>query len=161
MFGSPFDEIAEITGQTVAAARQSASRARRRVRGKNPTHDSDQKKRREIVEAFYAASRGGDFERLLTLLDPDVLLRADTGTLPNESRIVVRGAKAVANRALAGRNDFAEVATVNGQAAIIVAPGGILRLAMTFTIKRNRIAEIDVVINPERLRGLKITLLPH
>ena len=160
LFGTPFDEIAKITGQSVAATRQSASRARRRVRGKNPTHNSGQERRREIVEDFYAASRGGDFERLLTLLDPDVVLRTDTRTLPTESRVVIRGAATVANRALAGRNDFAEVAIVNGQAGIIVAPDGILRLALTFTIKQNIITKIDVIANPERLRGLRIAVLP-
>lgn len=160
LFAIPFDEIAQITGRSVVAVRQLASRARRRVRGKTTVQSSGSVRQRAIVEAFFAATRRGDFDQLLALLDPDIVLRADREALPLEAPAEVRGARAVAGRALAGRTRFAEVAIVNGKAAIIVAPGGRLRRALLFTITRNKIVKIDAIANRERLRRLEIASLP-
>lgn len=157
LFGVSFDEIAQIIGRSPVAARQLASRARRRVRGKNTVQSSNLIRQRKIVEAFFAASRGGDFEQLLVLLDPDVILRADREALPPNAPVEVRGASEVAGRALAaGRAKFSEVAIVNGKAAIIVAPGGRLRRTLLFTVARSKIVKIDVVANQDKLRQLEI-----
>lgn len=157
LFGVTFDEIARITGRSPVAARQLASRARRRVRGKNTVQSSNLIRQRKIVEAFFAASRGGDFEQLLALLDPDVILRADREALPPNAPAEIRGASEVAGRALAtGRTKFSEVAIVNGKAAIIVAPGGRLWRALLFTVARSKIVKIDVVANRDKLRRLEI-----
>lgn len=159
-FGVSFDEIARITGRTPVAARQLASRARRRVCGKNSIQNSDQIRQRKLVEAFFAAARGGDFERLLAILDPDVVLRTDRETVSSDVSTEIRGAMTVAKRALgASRAKFSEVAMVDGKAAIIVAPGGRLRRAMLFTISQNKIAKIDVVAAVERLRAFKVAPL--
>lgn len=157
LFGVSFDKIAEIIGRSPVATRQLASRARRRVRGKNTVQSSNQIRQRKIVEAFFAASRGGDFEQLLVLLDPDVILSADREALPPNAPAEVRGASEVAGRALAtGRTKFSEVAIVNGKAAIIVAPGGRLWRALLFTVARSKIVKIDVVANQNKLRRLEI-----
>lgn len=157
LFGVSFDEIARIIGRSPVAARQLASRARRRVRGKNTVQSSNLIRQRKVVEAFFAASRGGDFEQLLVLLDPDVVLRADREALPPNAPTEVRGASEVAGRALAaGRAKFSEVAIVNGKAAIIVAPGGRLQRALLFTVARSKIVEIKVVANRDKLRRLEI-----
>lgn len=157
LFGVSFDEIAEIIGRSPVAARQLASRARRRVRGKNTVQSSNLIRQRKVVEAFFAASRGGDFEQLLVLLDPDVILGADREALPPNAPAEIRGASEVAGRALAtGRTKFSEVAIVNGKAAIIVAPGGRLWRALLFTVARSKIVKIDVVANEDKLRRLEI-----
>lgn len=162
LFAVPFDEIARITGRSPVAARQLASRARRRVRGVNTVRKSGSIRQREIVEAFFAAARRGDFERLLALLDADVVLRADREALPVEAPDRIVGSAAVAKTASAagGRAEFSEVVIVNGKAGIVVAPGGRLRRALLFSIARNKIAKIKVVANRERLGKLKITALP-
>ena len=118
MFDLPFDEIAHVVGRTEAAARQLASRARRRVRGSPTVPAADLSRQREVVEAFLAASRGGDFEALLSVLDPDVVVRADRTAVPTGAPTEVRGAPAVARNALAFsmRARFAQVALVNGTA---------------------------------------------
>lgn len=156
LFAVSFDEIARIMGRSPAAARQLASRARRRVQGQNTVQSSDFIDRRNVVEAFFAASRRGDFEQLLALLDPDVVLRADREALPSGAPAEVHGAREVAGRALAGRTKFAEVAIVNGEPGIIAASSGRLRRALLFTISQNRIVEINVVANQDGLRQLKI-----
>lgn len=157
LFDVPFEEIAQITKRSPEAARQLASRARRRVRGKNTVQNSGRIRQREIVEAFFAAARHGDFERLLVLLDPDVVLTADRETLSSDAPAEFRGAATVAGKALAaGSAKFSEVAIVNGKAAIIVAPAGRLRRTLLFTIARNKIVKIDVVANGDDLRGLEI-----
>ena len=157
-FGVSFDEIAPIIGRTPVAARQLASRARRRVRGQNTIKNSNQIRQREIVEAFYAAARNGDFDRLLALLDPEVVLTADREALPAGAPTVIRGASKVAGQALKARRDkFAETAIVNGKAAIIVAaPAGRLRRALLFTIARRKIIRIEVVANRDKLRRLRV-----
>jgi RNA polymerase sigma-70 factor, ECF subfamily len=158
MFDLSFDEIAPIVGRSEAAARQLASRARRRVRGSSTASAADLSRRHEVIEAFLAASRGGDFEALLALLDPDVVVRADRTAVPAGAPTEVRGAPAVAKNALAfsGRARFAQVGLVNGVPGIVVAPRGRLLTVLRFAIRHSRIVEIDVVADPQRLRQLNL-----
>ena len=155
-FGMPFAEIAPIVGRSPAAARQLASRARRRVRGASPAPETDRARQREVVDAFLAASRGGDFGALLAVLDPDVVLRADNGAA-GASRLV-RGASAVAEQALTYSRlaPFSRPALVNGSAGAVTAPGGVPRAIMGFTVAGGRIVEIDILADPERLRRLDL-----
>src|SRR5262245_9035889 len=161
MFDLPFDEIGPIVGRSATAARQLASRARRRVHRGTTAPDANRTRQREVVEAFLAASRRGDFEALLAVLDPDVVVRADRVAVPAGAPTAVRGAPAVAKNALAfsRRAPFAQVALVNGIAGIVVAPNGRLRIVLAFTIRRGTIVEIDVVADPERLRHLVLGVL--
>lgn len=157
MFAVPFPEIAEIVGTNPAAARQLASRARRRVRGAAPPEDADVKQQRELVNAFLAASREGDFEGLVAVLHPDVVFRIDAGGRGPGAREPVNGAKAVAERILARGTPFARFAkpaVVNGRAGVIVAPGGVAMAVVGFTSSRGRIAAIDLITDPAKLRGL-------
>ncbi|MEU8584828.1 sigma-70 family RNA polymerase sigma factor [Streptomyces abikoensis] len=161
MFAVPFDEIAPMVGRTPAAARQLASRARRRVRGTAPVPDADLGRQREVVDAFLAAARGGDFDALVTLLDPDVVLRADTGTgLAGASR-ELRGPAAVAGQALLFQRaaGSSRPALVNGAAGIVSIVGGVPTAVLGFTITDGRIVEIDILADPERLSGLDLTSL--
>jgi RNA polymerase sigma factor (sigma-70 family) len=160
MFDLPFEEIAPIVGRSATAARQLASRARRRVRGAPAVPEGDLARQREVVAAFLAASRGGDFNALLALLDPNVVVRADR-TAPAGAPAEVRGAPAVAKTALAfsGRARFAQLALVNGAVGIVAAPRGRLLVALGFTIRRGRIVRIDVIADPERLRQLEVATL--
>jgi RNA polymerase sigma-70 factor, ECF subfamily len=148
-------------GRSPVAARQLASRARRRVQGETTVPDADLASRREIVHAFLAASREGDFDALLAVLDPDVVLRADRAAVPIGAVTEIRGAAAVAKRALAfsGRSRLAQVALVNGTVGIVVAPHGRLFIILAFTIRRGKIVEIDVVADPERLRQVDLAIL--
>jgi RNA polymerase sigma-70 factor (ECF subfamily) len=161
MFAVPFDEIATIVRRTPTAARQLASRARRRVQGADMTREADLTRQREIVEAFLAASRQGDFEALLAVLDPDVVARADSAAVPAGSAREGHGAANVAKRALTGsrRARFAQPALVNGTVGVIVAPRGHLFLVVTFKIRGERIKEIDVIADPARLRKLDLAVL--
>ena len=156
LFDLPFDEIAPIVGRSPAAARQLASRARRRVQGA-AIPDADPTRRREVVDAFLAASRGGDLAALLALLDPDVVLRADRAAERVGAAKEVRGAAAVADT-LSGRPG-ARPALVNGAAGAVWAPGGRPRVVFGFTIRRGKIVEIDLVADPERLRQLDLVVL--
>jgi RNA polymerase sigma-70 factor (ECF subfamily) len=163
MFGVPFDEIAPLVERTPAAARQLASRARRRVRGTVPESDADPAQQREVVDAFLAAARDGDFEGLVAVLDPDVVLRVDRGAMPmprGTSR-EVHGARAVAEQAgsFASLAAFAKPALVNGAAGFVVAPRGRPVSVAGFTIAGGRIVEIDLLADPERLRDLDLTTL--
>jgi RNA polymerase sigma-70 factor, ECF subfamily len=162
MFDVPFDEIAPIVGRSPTATRQLASRARRRVKGAAPVPDADLARQREALDAFLAAARGGDFQGLLEVLDPEVVLRADVGAVPGGASTVIRGAPAVAEQSLAyarrlGR--FARPALVNGAAGIVAAPGGRPVSVLGFTITRGRIVEIDILANPERLSRLDLVEL--
>jgi len=161
MFDLAFDEIGSIVGCSAAAARQLASRARRRVRGGATAPDAGRARQREVVEAFLAASRTRDVDAVLAVLDPEVVLRADRSAVRADGAQEFRGASLVANRALAhsGGSRFAQVALVNGTPGILVAPYGRLRLALAFTIRRGSIVEIDVVADPERLRELDLGVL--
>lgn len=160
LFAMPFDEIAPIVGRSPAAARQLASRARRRVQGGEATTlpISDHARQREIVGAFLAASRGGDFDALLTLLDPDVVLRADRAAVEMGAASEVRGAAAVADT-FSGRARFARPALVGGAAGAVWAPGGRPRVVFSFAIKDGKIVEIELAANPERLEQLDLDLL--
>ena len=159
MFAVPFDEIAPIVGRSPTAARQLASRARRRVRGAVPEPDADRVRQREVVDAFLAAARGGDFDALLAVLDPDVVLRVDRGALATSRE--VRGASAVVEQArtFARLARFARPARVNGSAGFVVAsPTGPLAVA-GFAIADGRIVEIDLLADPARLRLLDLSAL--
>jgi len=161
MFGVPFDEIAPIVERSPAAARQLASRARRRVRGAAPAPDADVGAQREVVDAFLAAARGGDFDALLALLDPDVVLRVDRGTLrPGRSR-ELRGLPAVAEQArtFAHLAASARPALVNGAAGVVIAPRGRVFAVAGFIVSGGRIVAIDVLADPARLRALHLTVL--
>lgn len=154
LFKLPFDEIAPMVGRSPTAARQLASRARRRVEGADlPTPDPDVRRQREIVDAFFAAARGGDFDALVALLDPDVVLRADFGAQRPAAPRVVRGAEAVASQALAGALPHAQLhpALVNGTAGVIVTVHGRPFAVMSVTVTDGRIAAIDALADPERL----------
>src|SRR5712692_2759020 len=158
MFAVPFDEIAPIVGRSPAAARQLASRARRRVQGAAAVPDTDRARQREVVDAFLAASRGGDFAALLTLLDPDVVLRADRAAVEMGSAKEVRGAAAVAGT-FSGRARVARLALVNGVVGAVWAPGGQPRVVFAFTITRGKIVGLDLLADPERLRELDLAIL--
>jgi RNA polymerase sigma-70 factor, ECF subfamily len=158
MFDLPFDEIAPIVARSPTAARQLASRARRRVRGA-ATPDADLTRQREVVDAFLAAARGGDFDALLAVLDPDVVLRADLSAVPPGASREIRGAAAVAMRAAKGRARAAQPALVNGAVGVVVAPRGRLLMVLSFTIERGRIVEIDAIADPARLRQIDLAVL--
>jgi RNA polymerase sigma-70 factor (ECF subfamily) len=159
MFGVPFDEIAPIVDRSPAAARQLASRARRRVRGAAPVPEPNLAQQRRVVDAFLAASRDGDFEALVEILDPDVVFRIDGGGVPPRARPPVVGAEAVARQVLArgsGFAPYARPAIVNGTAGLVVSPGPVPIAVVGFTVVGGRIAEIDLVADPEKLRGLAL-----
>jgi RNA polymerase sigma-70 factor (ECF subfamily) len=163
MFAVPFDEIAAIVGRSPDAARQLASRARRRVQAADRAPDADLARQRVVVEAFLAAARDGDFNALLEVLDPDVVLRADNGALPSPPSRLVRGAREVAELALAF-SDLAHVsrpALVNGAAGIIVAPEGRVYSVFGVTIKHDKIVEFDILADPERLEQLDLVVLDN
>ena len=157
MFAVPFSEIAPIVGATPTAARQLASRARRRVRGAAPVEDADLAQQRELVDAFLAASRDGDFEALMSVLDPDVVFRIDVGGSGPRAREPVVGAEAVARQVLARGRPFARFARpaiVNGSAGLVVAPGGRPMAVVGFTSARGWIVAIDLIADQEKLRRL-------
>jgi len=157
MFDLPFEEIAPIVGRTPAAARQLASRARRRVRGAHPEDQTDTARRREIVEAFLAASRSGDMTGLLRVLDPDVVFRPDTVAQRMGNVGELRGAEAVAGM-FRGRAQAAKPALVDGAVGIAVAFHGQLRLAMRVTFAGERISGIDAIADPGTLAGLDVEM---
>ncbi|MFC9239044.1 sigma-70 family RNA polymerase sigma factor [Streptomyces decoyicus] len=161
MFAMPFDEIAPIVDRTPAAARQLASRARRRVQGAAPAPDTDLARQREVVDAFLAASRGGDFEALLAVLDPDVVLRADAGDAPEGVSKLVRGARAVVEQALTFSRfaAFARPALVNGAPGLVTARGGRPFSVMGFTLAHGKIVEINILADLARLSRLDLTIL--
>ena len=161
MFAVPFDEIAPMVGRSPAAARQLASRARRRVRGEAPAPDPDLSRQREVVDAFFAAAHDGDFDRLVAVLDPEVVLRSDGGAARPSATVEVRGAEAVARRALsfARLAPFIRPALVNGVAGVVVAPGGKTYSILAFTVAGGRVVAIDALSDPARLEQLDPTIL--
>jgi RNA polymerase sigma-70 factor (ECF subfamily) len=161
MFGVPFDEIAPIVDRSPVAARQLASRARRRLQGAPTAPDTSLPGQRTVVDAFFAAAREGDLEALVAVLDPDVVLRSDGGTARPFASIEVRGARAVAGRAIsfAGLSPFVRPALVNGVAGVVVAPHGAAFSIMAFTVRGGKIVAIDSLADPERLRGLDLASL--
>jgi RNA polymerase sigma factor (sigma-70 family) len=161
MFAVPFDEIAPIVDRSPEAARQLASRARRRVQGGNAIPDADLDSQREVIDAFIAAAREGDFETLLEVLDPDVVLRADSGTVGIGGSRIVRGAANVARQAQAfSRLDIdVRAALVNGAAGTVTLRDGRPFAIAGFTIRNRRIVEMNVLADPERLRQVDLTIL--
>ncbi|MET9958565.1 RNA polymerase sigma factor SigJ [Streptomyces sp. NPDC006326] len=159
MFAVPFDEIAPLIDRTPAATRQLASRARRRVQGQAPAPDPDLTRQREVVDAFFAASRDGRFDALVAVLDPDVVLRSDGGVARARHTVVLNGASRVASQALTFRrmSPFVRPALVNGAAGAVVIADGHPLSVMAFTVTAGRITAIDVVADPERLRALDLT----
>jgi hypothetical protein len=161
-FAVPFDQIAAILGRSPAAARQLASRARRRVRASATPPDADLARQRKVVHAFLAAARDGDFDALVALLDPEVVVRADWGGAPAGASKMVRGVRAVAEQALSFSRfaRFARPALVNGTAGIVAAPGGPPVAVLGFTVRHDRIVEIDILADPSRLRRFDLPV-PH
>jgi RNA polymerase sigma-70 factor, ECF subfamily len=159
LFDVPFDEIAPIVGRSPTAARQLASRARRRVRGQRAAadRDADLTSQRNVVNAFLAASRSGDFEALLALLDPEVVLRADDTALALGAWNGVRGAQDMARRFAGVRG--ARLARMSGAVGAVWAPGGQTRVAFVFTVTHDKIVALDLVADPERLRQLDPVIL--
>lgn len=162
IFKLPFDEIAPMVDRSPAAARQLASRARRRVKGADvPAPDPDLARQREVVDAFFSAARGGDFDALVALLDPDVVLRADAGARRPAASAVVRGPEAVASRALAGANPGAQLhpALVNGAAGVVITVRERPVAVMGFTVSGGKIVEIDAIADPERVQRIAPAVL--
>ena len=158
MFAVPFEEIAPIVGRSPTAARQLASRARRRVQGAPTVADADLTRQRKIVDAFLAASRGGDFEGLLAVLDPDVVFRADHAAQRLGSLAEIRGAAAVAET-FKGRAQAAKPALVDGAMALAVVMDGKLRIVLRLTITEDRIAAVEAVADAERIGKFELRML--
>ena len=164
MFDLPFEQIAPMVGRTPAAARQLASRARRRVKGADIQADPDLARQREVVDAFFAAARGGDFDALVAVLDPGVVLRIDAGARRPAASMAIRGAAAVARQALTGlatalRATRLRPALVNGATGVIVTRHGQPVTVMGFTVTDGKIAEIDAIADPERIRKITAAVL--
>ncbi|MGA7669929.1 MAG: RNA polymerase sigma factor SigJ [Nitrolancea sp.] len=158
MFGVPFDEIAPMVDRTPAAARQLASRARRRLRGKAPTPDRDLTEQRKVVDAFFAAAHQGNFEALVSVLDPEVVLRSDVGDARIPGSRFVRGAHQVASQALMFSQPNVELQPVliNGAAGVVVYSGERVFSLLAFTVVGGKVAEINAIADPERLRKMKL-----
>jgi RNA polymerase sigma-70 factor (ECF subfamily) len=161
MFGLPFGEIGAVTGRSPAAARQLASRARRRVRGTPSVPGPHLARQRQVAAAFLAASRGGDMAALLAVLDPEVELHADAATTPSGHPVTLHGAAAVARGAVAssGLSSDSALALVNGSPGIVWAPHGRLARALAFTITDGKVSRIDVIADPPRLRHVNLAVL--
>src|SRR4051812_19517735 len=166
VFGVSFDEIASIVGRSPGATRQLASRGRRRVQGASEDgRAADVVRQQDIVAAFFRASRGGDFQALLAVLDPDVALRVDEAVLRMGERSgwltasELHGAQAVAEQ-FAGRAQAAQLALIDGLPGAVWAPGGTPRVVFGFTIRNGKVLEIELAADPERLNQLQIELLP-
>ncbi|AGP33899.1 sigma-70 family RNA polymerase sigma factor [Sorangium cellulosum] len=161
LFAVPFDEIAAIVDRSPAAAKKLASRARHRVRGGAAAPAAELARQREVVEAFLAASRTGDLGALLAVLAPDVVRRADRAALRGGAEAEVRGARRVAEETAtnAGRARFARPALVNGAVGVVVAPRGRLQLVLAVAVEGDRIAAIDAIGDPARLRQLRLAVV--
>ena len=162
MFELPFEEIAPMIGRSPAAARQLASRARRRVTGAEvPTPDRDLARQREVVDAFFRAARGGDFDALVSVLHPDVVLHADFGARRRGAPRVIRGADAVASQALIGAAPEARLhpALVNGSAGVVVTVRGRPFAVLGFIVSDGKIVEIDAIADPERIGKIAADVL--
>ncbi|TBL81385.1 sigma-70 family RNA polymerase sigma factor [Paenibacillus thalictri] len=155
IFAMPFTEIAPIVGKSEAAVRQLASRARRRVQGTEQSPNGDLARQRELIDAFLAAAYAGDFDTLVAALDPDVVLRDDRRT---GAESITRGARALAKQ-VSGRAQAAQLALVNGEVGVIAAPRGKLLYVLEFTIRDGKIAEVDLISDPARIRKLDLAVL--
>jgi RNA polymerase sigma factor (sigma-70 family) len=158
MFAVPFEEIAPIVGRTPAAARQLASRARRRVQGTPQIVDADLERKRRIVDAFLAASKNGDFEGLLAVLDPDVVFRADAAAVRLGSLAEIRGAAAVAGT-FRGRAQAARPALADGTMAVAVILGGQLRIVLRLAFAGERISGVEAIADAGRIGGMDVEVL--
>jgi RNA polymerase sigma factor (sigma-70 family) len=156
LFAVPFDEIAPIVDRSPDAAKMLASRARRRVQQGRDLPEADLTRQRQVVDAFLAASRNGDFEALVALLDPDVALRSDRAAVLMGATALVRGARGVAEQ-FSGRARVTQRALVGGTPGLVWAPGGRPRVAFSFTVEDGRIVAIDLLADPERLREVELT----
>jgi RNA polymerase sigma factor (sigma-70 family) len=163
VFAVPFDEIAPLVDRSPAAARQLASRARRQVRGQAPAPDPDMTSQRKAVDAFFAAAHDGDVDRLVAVLDPEVVLRSDRGIRRPGASVVICGADAVAARALtfSRLSPHAKPALVNGSAGVVVVRRGQPFAVMGFTVVGSKIVDINVLSDPERLRHIELAVLHH
>jgi RNA polymerase sigma factor (sigma-70 family) len=161
VFGVPFADIATALDRSEAAAQKLASRARRRVRN-SPEPDRDLARQRCVVDAFFTASRDGDFNALLEVLDPDVELRIDGGVLRADASLVLHGADAVARHTAtyAELYPFVRPALVNGAAGAVVAPHGSVFSVMAFTVANGKVLQIDALLDPERLQQLDLSIPP-
>ena len=164
MFDLPFEQIAPVVGRTPAAARQLASRARRRVKGADIQADPDLARQREVVDAFFSAARGGDFDALVAVLDPGVVLRIDAGARRPAASMAVRGAAEVARQALTGLSTALRAvdlrpALVNGAAGMVVFMRGRPVTVMGFIVTEGKIAEIDAIADPERVGMITAAVL--
>jgi RNA polymerase sigma factor (sigma-70 family) len=161
MFAVPFDDIAPMIDRSPAATRQLASRARRRIQGQAPAPDPDLARQREVVDAFFAASRDGDFDALVAVLDPDVVLRSDGGAGRPRYTFVLHGAQAVAKQAFTSRrlSPFVHPALINGAAGVVVAAHGRAMFVMAFTVREGKVVAIDVLSDPDRLQQFDLTAL--
>jgi len=158
VFGMSFEEIAPVVDRSIVATRQLASRARRRVQGQTPTSETDLRKQRRVVEAFLAAVQKGDFEALVTVLDPDIVLRADGGAVKGMSR-VVRGAQAVMAQAAAFSKLglSSQMVLVNGNIGVVSRlPDGRVLSVIGFTIAGGTVVEMDILADPDRLNRLDL-----
>ncbi len=158
MFAVPFDEIGVIVGRSSNAAKQLASRARNKVQGSGPVRDADPTRQREVVDAFLAASRDGDFAALVAMLDPDVVLRADSMAVRMGSSEEVRGAAAVAGT-FSGRALGAQPALIDGAVGVVWVVGGRPKVAWDFTITHGKIVHIEMIAAPDSLGDLDLTVL--
>ncbi|MFV8128745.1 sigma-70 family RNA polymerase sigma factor [Streptomyces syringium] len=163
MFAVPFDRIAPIVDRSPVTTKKLASRARQKLRGTPALPGAELARHRHVVEAFLAASRRGDIDGLLAVLDPDVVRRADPAALPAGAATVARGARDVVEGTLVfgRRARFAAPALVNGTVGVVVAPHGRLLLALTLTIENDRITAYEVIADPARLRRLDLAVLDH
>jgi RNA polymerase sigma-70 factor (ECF subfamily) len=165
LFAMPFTEVAAVLGRSVEATRQLASRARRRVRGApSPDRAADLSRQREVVSAFLAASRGGDLSALVELLDTDVTLTADAFASPAGKPMQLEGAQRVSRGALAAstRAGHSQLALVDGDVGVVFAPAGRLQVVLKMTVSdERRITAIEVVADPQRLRRLRLAVLPE
>jgi len=163
VFGMPFYEIAPIVDRSPAAARQLASRARRRVQRSGPNADADLHQQRRLVDAFLAAVRDGDFERLLAVLDPDIVLRADAGALAGVSRLVRGAQNVIAQAASFSKLGLSnQVVLVNGHVGVVSRrPDGRPFSVVGFTVRGGKIVEIDILADPERLNRLDLSAIEH
>ncbi|MPZ83928.1 MAG: sigma-70 family RNA polymerase sigma factor [Actinophytocola sp.] len=161
MFAVPFDDIARMIDRSPTAARQLASRARRRVKGVDPVPEADLTRQRRVVDAYLAAARGGDFDALVAVLDPDVVLRADKAAGPTRAPMVIRGVRNVTKGAVlaSARTRFTQPALVNGAVGLVMAPRGRLTVVLSFTITGDKITEIDIIADPDRLRRVELAVL--
>jgi len=158
MFAMPFDEIAEVVGRSTDATRQLASRARRRIQG-SPAPQADRSRQREIVDAYLAAAREGNFDALMSLLDPKIVLRADHRVLGRGGPAEIRSAAVIAERAVKAGARAAQPALIDGEVGVVVAPRGKLLMVLKFTVADGKIVEMEAIADRDRLRQLDLAVL--